>query len=437
MQGKHIKVGVGLSSQEDTKKCVEEAIKNSMADGDIKKPRFAFLFVHDSYNPYEVAEVANAHFGKDWVGTSADSQFNNKDGYIQKAIQAIVLDTDHMHFGVGYKEDYKENPQRSGEEAIKMALDKVHSDKIVDPYIQFRRAQTKSYNEIVKTPPYFIIDFSTGVEVVDGVMVPGMENEFLEGIFNVTGSHLPIVGQACSSDLDTFLHKNQTNLFLFADGKVLRHAALVVFVISNLHFSTNLANGYLMSNRVALATKLSPDGHKLEELNGKPALVEYSRLLDVDKEIVRKDPFKYTFEHPIGVIDTDGSLYIKEWMPFPDNDAMNVLMRLAPNSAITIVDYDQEKTINTIKEGIISAAEKAHATLDQGAISFVFDCCGRKAIIGQEINKEVDAAKKAHPALKVVGMHTFGEIGTVQNRQAQTVNQSVSLFVIYDKLLTE
>jgi len=432
--GTNISVGIGTSSNKDSYKAAVEAAEMAKKECG-GEPTFSIVYVDSDYKPKEVLKGINKILDKKWIGTSTDSQLVSNIGYYKGGISVLAINSPNLHFSVGYVENYKKNPKRSGEKSISRAIRGVEIDKYVDPYVQFRRVQTKAYDDIVRTPPYFILTLLAGVQIKKGIQEPGRETEFLEGIFNVTGPNVPIVGGSASSDLDKYLNKGIINVFHFADGKLLNNAAITVFVVSNLYFSVDVDHGYIESNVVALLTKMDKTGHEILEINSKPALEEYARLVGISKSELLKDPFKYTFQRPLGNIDTNGNIFIKEWMPNEDNKTMHSLMKLVPNTAVNIVNYDKKKPLDTIKNSFIAADQNVKAK--NPALALIFNCCGRKPLLNDDIIKEMDSNKKKFSKVPSIGFHTFGEIGAKHNTPSQTVNQSLSTLLIYDTLLTE
>ncbi len=433
--GKYINIGLGSSNKDDGYEAAKDAAQQAIKDK-AEKPTMTIVYADSKYDAEKIAKGINEVIGTNWIGTSTDTQFTNLRGYYVGELTVLCIFSQHLHFGVGYVENYKKKPVQNGETAIKMAMEKVNRDQYMDPYVQFRRAQTKKYDDIVKTLPYFALLFINGIESIKGQNVPGRETEFLEGVFNITGPNIPIIGGSASSNLNDFLQKNVTNIFHFAEGKVLRHGAVVLFVVSNLYFAHNLSHGYIKTREVGVLTRLADDGHTIVEINGKPALEEYSRLVGIDVDDMVKDPFKYTFSRPLGIIDPNGNTYIKEAMPNKDKKTMHSVMKLAENSAVTIMDFDKNKTINSIRDGVAEADSFVKGGKPP-ALAFVFDCCGRKALLGEDVSVEVDSVTKKYKNTPLIGFHTFGEIGGKRNIACQTVNQSVSALLIYDRLFTE
>ncbi|MBI4232463.1 FIST C-terminal domain-containing protein [Candidatus Peregrinibacteria bacterium] len=430
---KKIRVGIGTSQDKDhydaAKKAAQMAIKECGG-----KPTFSLVYVDSRYDPKKVLKGINEVLGTQWVGCSVDTLLNTGAGFMDSGISVVCIASDYLHFSAAVAENYRNNPTKAGEEGIRAATKKVNVDQYVDPYVQFRRAQTKSYIDIVRTPPYFIMMFTSGAEYVKGKPIPGMETEFLEGIFNVTGPNIPVVGAAASVNFDNYM-KGKGENFEFANGRLYHHAGVVIFVVSSLYFSYSLWHGYKKSDQIGLITKMDKTGHIIEEINGKPAVDEYARMLGITKQELLKNPFKYTLPRPLGVLNTYGDIFIKEAVPNPDGKTMYCLTKVAIDSAVTLVNYSEQATIDAVKN-CINDAHQGNQEKEIG-LGLVFSCSGRKALLGKKVTKELESAKRTFKDAPLIGFHSFSEIGAKRNKPSEVNNQTVSTLIIYDTLLSE
>jgi hypothetical protein len=86
---------------------------------------------------------------------------------------------------------------------------------------------------------------------------------------------------------------------------------------------------------------------------------------------------------------------------------------------------------NTFEEGNKEYRKK------NPALALMFNCCGRKPLLDKDVVKEHVSLQKKFSKLPIVGFHTFGEVGAKPNVPSQTCNQSLSMLILYDNLLTE
>ena len=294
---KKIFVGIGVSTNKNEFIAAQEAAKKALAKMGVSKPTLSIVYADSRLDAQKIAKGINGVLGtNNWIGCSADTLLSSEGNFLTTGVQVVCLFSEYLHVGIAVSQKYRLNPQKSGYNAIKEAMSKIKIDKYVDPYIQYRRTQTKAYGDIVRTPPFFILMYASGAEYINKKPIPGRETEFLEGIFSFTGPNIPVVGASASVNFDNYI-KGSGNNFEFANGKVYRNAAVVVFVISNLYFSYSLQHGYRKSDAMGLITKMDKTGHIIQEINKRPAVEEYARMLGIPKEELIKNPFNSIREY--------------------------------------------------------------------------------------------------------------------------------------------
>lgn len=435
---KHIYVGVGSSKNKDGYQAALEATKQALTECKTTKPTFSFVFVDSRYDGYKVLNGINKVLGNNsWVGCSTDRQLNNKIVYTDDPVITVVcINTNFMYFGMGAVENYRKDSFNKGIKAVKEAISKVRVDQYISPYIQFRRAQIKDYSDIVKTPPYFILTFMSGTYFDDKKqVVMGKETEFIEGVLSVTGANIPVFGSVSNSDFVRFMKDAVAKNWQYANGKMIKDGGIVVFVVSSLYFSHALEHGYRETDVVAMITKVDPSGHIVQEINGKPSVDEYCRLVGINKVDFLKDPYKYTLSKSLAVIDSGGQNYIKAMGTTPDGKYLFSQAKLPPKVAVTLVNYDKGQVI----DAAVDAINNANKAVGKKDVAFVWisSCSARRAMLGEDTKEEAKAILKNFKNIPFFGFYTFGEIGSNKARTCQLNEQTITLLTVYDKLLTE
>ncbi len=432
--GKYVSVGLGTSTNKDSYKAAKEAAEKAVKECG-KKASFAIIYIDSSYDPQKVAKgLKEALKQMPFVGISADKQFNHKDGYFKNpVISVLCLSSDYMHFNIGVAENYRKNPFESGKAAIASAMKGVKSD-YVDAYMQFSRIKKSDFSHVVRTPPYFIIDFASGAKLIKGKAIPGQESEFLNGILSFTGPNIPIFGGSASSSFEDYVEKGVADNFQIVNGKCYKDAAVVVFVISNLSFATIVEHGYVPSNDYAALTKVDKTGYEILEINGKEPVEEYARLLGISKEEYLKDPSKHSLTRPFGLVDIHGQVFIREALPNPDSKTLHSTFKVYANSVLNITKHDEKRTFTTVRnilEDSIGNKEK------KVAVSIFCNCSGRRPLLNGKENDVVKIAQEKFKSVPMFGFYSFGEIGSTATTSALAHSQTVTALVIFDELLTE
>jgi len=433
MMGEYITVGMGASRNKDARQAAIEAATQAVKDLP-KAPTCSLVFARADLDPDAVCAGINSVLGKNWIGVSSDKQFNNANGYHpDTSVSVLSICTDYLHFGVSIAENYRRNPEKSAQKAAREAIARCKADKFVDSYIQFTRAKKKDYGCIIRTPPYFMLAFLTGAKIKNGKVVPGHEAEFLNGILNETGPHIPMFGGSASSSFEDYF-KGKADNFQFAYGKVYRDSAILVFVVSDLVFYTQVKHGYDASKLFAAVTKLDKSGYDILELNGREPIAEVARLLGMRKKEYLKKAEDLSLRRPLGLVQVEGTAYVKEALPNPDGKTLHSTFKLYPNSILNVLEFNKEKTLNTIKTCLTEAIAEQHGT--KPALGLFCVCSGRRPLIKNIESKELNAAKKFRK-IPLFGFYSFSEVGSTKKTSAQSHSQTVTSLLIYDKLLSD
>ena len=431
-KGKYITVSMGTSKNKDPYKAGKEAAEESISGLD-KNPTFSIVYTNADYDQREIAKGINDALGTKWVGASADKQFNSEFGYSKDTVVSVLsLQSEYMHFGIGVSDNYRKNPAGSAKKATEEAIKSIKSDKYLDSYIQFTRAKSQEYNKIVKTPPYFIITFVSGAEFKNGKSVPGNETEFLRGVLEYLGPHIPVFGGGAGSDFEEYLYKSKGRNYQFANGKVLTNAGVVVFVISNLFFLTNVKHGYVTTDKFAAITNLDKKGYEILEINGNEPVAEYCKLVNIKKEDYLKDPFKYSLRNPFGLITLEGNTYIKEALPNPDNKTFHSTYQLRKNYVMNILQYDEKSHFKTMLQIL------KEASVNKGPMALSMFCnCATRRLLMKDAEDKMSKDIKSKFKVPFFGLYAFSEIGSTSTSSAQVHGETVTSLIIFDKLLVE
>jgi hypothetical protein len=431
---KNLYVGIGVSKNKDAYKAAKEAAEKSIK-GFNKEQNFSIVYTNADYDQNEIARGVNEVLGKNWVGASADKQFNSEFSYSKDIVVSVLsIQSDYMHFGIGVAKNYRKNPVKSAKKATEQAIKSIKSDKYIDSYIQFTRTKKQEYNKIVKTPPYFILTFVSGAEFQNKKSIPGKEIEFLRGILEYLGPHIPVFGGGAGSDFETYLYENEGKNYQFANGEALSNAGVVVFVICNLFFLTNVRHGYLTTDKFAAITKLDKSGYEILEINGHEPVAEYCKLVGIKKQDYLKDPFKYSLKNPFGLITLEGNTYVKEALPNPDNKTFHSTLKLSKNYVMNILRYDEKSHFKTMLD-ILKEASKNEGRM---ALTLFCNCSTRRLLMKDNVIDKIRRdIKSKFKTLLFFGFYAFSEIGSTAISSAQVHGETVTSLVIFDKLLVE
>jgi hypothetical protein len=431
-RGKYITVGIGTAEMTNAYEAAKYAAEKSIFL--FEKPRtFSLVYANAKLNANEVARGINEVFGtKDWVGASADRQFSSKAPYSDKTtVTVLSIQTDYMHFGVGYSKSYRRNAEKAGDHATRQALINIRSDKYIDAYVQFSRTKNQEYSKIVKTPPYFTIAFTNGNEISNGRFIPGEEIEFVKGIRGAVGPHIQIFGGSASSDFVDFINNNKGSNYVFADGKAMKNTGIVIFVVTNLYYSSDAKHGYIPTEKYAVITKTDKTGYKIIEINNQPAVLEYCNITGAPLDKYLEDPFSYGLKYPFGLFSVEGETFIREMMPNPDRTSFRSTYKLNEKNIMNIMKYDEKNHMNTIHQIVSEFKGKGKV-----AVSLFCKCSTRRMLLGNETKKLHDSMNK-NLKFPIFGFYSFTEFGGTPVASARVHSETVTNLTLFDKLLSD
>lgn len=433
MVKRNILVGIGNSKKKNPYEAAKEAVAEALQT--CPKPTFSIVYTNSDLDQNGFLKGLNEILGTNWVGCSADKMFNSKAGYDPElSISVLCMQSEYMHFSVEVAEKYRDEPKKKGFQAAEKAIQNIKGNNYLDAYIQFTRAKKEDYSNIVRNPPYFILTFISGAQIIKEKNVAGEETEFLEGILDYASTSIPIFGGSASSSFEKYFEGIASNC-QFAKGRLYKDSAIVVFVISNLHFSTMITHGYETTKDFAAITKIDKTGYEILEINGKEPVAEYAKLIGVSKEKYLKNPERHSLSRPFGTIQEDGASYIKEALPNPNGKTMHSTFKLYRNAMLNVLKINEKQTVNASKNALdLINAEKNNS---EPAIAFFCNCSGRRMLENNIENKDLLNLRKKHNTTNFFGFYSFGEIGSSKINSAQLHSQTVSVLGIYNKIITE
>ncbi|MFP4115659.1 MAG: FIST N-terminal domain-containing protein [Candidatus Aenigmatarchaeota archaeon] len=438
-EGENIQVGIGVSDLSDGFKAAQSAAKqaaNQAASGE--NPTFSLVFVSSEYNDQveKVTKGFNKILGDDWMGCTSDSELNSILGFSRGTIEVLSLNSKYLHFSPTLIEDYRSEPKKKAKNAAEEVVDEANVERSVHATSQYMRSTKKDFSDIIKNPPYFVMTFPGGFYYdKDDKPVPGAEIEFLDGIKEVLGPHIPIIGGSASIPMENYFTQKKGPNYVFANGKYAKSGAVVAFVVSELYFSYGLEHGFEKTTDMTLITEVGRQGRVIKELDNKPALSRYSEVIDVDKEDLLDDIGKYTMQRPVSVFDTSQNIYPKVALLNPQNkEFLQGSFKYGEGQSVMISSFNAEKTVNALKKSINNAVEDRN--FDPALV--LFSTCGiRRILLEEDVEKAIDKVKQSYPEVPFFGFYTAGEIGGRRNQPAQYNNITATNLVISDKLQTE
>ncbi len=245
--------------------------------------------------------------------------------------------------------------------------------------------------------------------ISDGITGNGCA--ILRGLHSVLDPKIPIVG-GTAADGDRFQRTWQ-----FAGTRMLTDAAVAMGFSGKFRIGLGVGSGW---TPVGIGRKVTRAvGSILYELNGKPALEVYSRLLGKHAELLPS----VGVEYPLALLDENTACALQD-QDYPY--LMRATMAVNPqDGSIKFAGEVPEGARVRLTCGephcILEASKRAirRAKSDLGearpALAFCFSCMARKIILGRHIKEEVQAIKEElGPQVPIIGFYSYGEYSPVK-----------------------
>jgi hypothetical protein len=258
--------------------------------------------------------------------------------------------------------------------------------------------------------------------LADGLNVNG--SELVRGLLSVLGSSVRVSG-GLAGDGSRFA---QTRVG--ADGLPQPNTlAAIGFYGSAVRFNCGSGGGWETFGVPRRVTRSS--GRELYELDGKPALDLYERYLGEEAE---------------GLPGTALLYPLKIWDPErPSHDVVRTVLAVNRDTRSMTFAGDipagskaqlMRGEFTRLAEGATEAASQAIAgqadSMAGGGLAFLVSCIGRRLLMGQRIEDEIEAVAEVFPAkVAQIGFYSYGEIAPhAVSRVCELHNQTMTITVI-------
>jgi hypothetical protein len=196
---------------------------------------------------------------------------------------------------------------------------------------------------------------------------------------------------------------------------------------------TGSASGWMPFGAIRRVTRI--EGHVLYALDRKPALQLYRNYLGDKTTELSSSGLLY----PLALLN-DGESGDGDWRS--GDTAGNGLIR-----SILNIDWDTQGLVlagelplgglvrlmhadnDSLIDGAVAAASQVLARSGPDAAVLLVSCVGRRGVMGDDVDDEIDAVRSVFPAgTSIAGFYSYGEIGPFgPDRCAELHNQSMTI----------
>jgi len=281
--------------------------------------------------------------------------FVNNDGCYARGATALAVSSDEMDIAIGIGQNTKRNPKKAAKDCIEEIQNKLENS----PYRNGYLLNIISGAEVPNLPPL-------GTKKI---IKPGASTKTLLKLFSVSQSTLQMgsardeeILEEITSMLPEFSMMSGATLddgpgfknYQFYNTQVLKNSIVALGLKTNSNVFVKSTNNMRKTNIEFEITKTSKDKRIIHEINGKPALGEFLRLLDWPEEVLNEETWlQTTFYFPIGgktIINSD------------DEDSAHVIGIILGNSLVltcrligshaSILTIDGKGLFNAIDENL-------------------------------------------------------------------------------------
>ena len=167
----------------------------------------------------------------------------------------------------------------------------------------------------------------------------------------------------------------------------------------------------------------------LYELDGKPALEIYKKYLGPQAKNLPLSALSFPLS-----IETDDAQNITRTIigvDFDDN-SMTFAGNIPEGSYVSFMKANLDRVITGANEAAAELDFQEHK--DEAVLNIAISCIGRKAILKQRAEEELEATLEQMPKNTLqIGMYSFGEISPADNRCCELHNQTMTLTAVWEK----
>lgn len=256
-----------------------------------------------------------------------------------------------------------------------------------------------------------IHDFGPNLFIVfpDGITLNS--TPLLQGIQSVMGENFPIIGGVAADDV---VFKKT---YEFIDDRVLAGGAVGVALKGDIQIATAARSGFYPVGATRTVTKVE-NRKIILEIDGLPALDLYKEYLGTMAAKLETAGIEF----PLGIVGE-----IEGRQKLPEDQILTVRAiqgideaRGGLMSSGDVPEGTQLRMTRATKDELIqaavSASQEVSQSLPKGSVALLFDCAGRKLVLGPRFKDEAAKALEVFGKIPKIGFYTYGELSPVQGK---------------------
>lgn len=406
-----LKVGLGHATT------AHEAALGAMQQ--TPRPQLALVFCGYGFNPQQVHDEVRRTVGDKTaiVGCATAGELSSLMSAPQSgSVVVMTLQSSYLSVGVGVGPNLSGDPQGCAEAAVAEAHRSLPSNPTVMS-LMLLALDSKKTADALRLKPFVNLVLPDGCS--------GQEEAFLRHIITASGNITRLIGGSSANDFQT------TDSFQFGNG-VHRNSGVVATISSGLKLGTSMGHPYLPTEQGAVATRTS--GRTVHEFNGRPAVEVVREIYGVpalSAELFAQKPFGLKSS------DVFGEYTIKSIMAENADGSVTFYAEVPQGAYLRLMRADRDSAIQSFRATLQRAIDDAGRPKKIGAI-VVFNCILRHLLKCRIDVNDLDIVREvAGPDVPMIGFNTFGEQGNTLGGAIGHYNQTATILVIGDELISQ
>jgi hypothetical protein len=358
-------VGIGQSEDPLASAAVSDVIDQvKKALGDVK-PQAGLLFCSlDFDHAYILSNIREAFPGIQIAGCTTDGELSSVYGFTEDSVVLIAFASDTAEISAGAGKEMSRNGKSAGRSAARSALESLS-----------RCAGEERFAVILSDP------LNAGVSDVSS----GMEEAL--------GESFPLIGAASAA------HSKLKTTYQFFNDEVLTDSVVLLLFAGAVEYSFGVLGGHAPMGEKERIT--SSKKNVIYRIGGKPALDYFRRYIG--------DKHSLFLNYCLAIYEEGRESFYVRSAPFSDEQTGSVTLNgvVEKGAMVQIGTADRNSCEDSCAKSIRAAIESYLGGKPSAAL--FFSCAGRKMIMGRQVVKETETAKRMLDNIPFCGFYSYGE----------------------------
>lgn len=224
--------------------------------------------------------------------------------------------------------------------------------------------------------------------------------EAISGAYEACGPSVPLAGGASAGQ----------DPFQLAGGEVETGSVVALAMRRSERYGIGNAQTCETIGEASIVTR--SEGPLIQEIDGRPAQRVYLEQLDLEGEGLSDEEFAaMAITHPLAQPELHGNRRLRHVLGRAGESGLRCATHIPPNAAIEFTKLGRDQLIRSGWDSVSAALEPLDGRPAEAAL--VFDCAGRRKVLGEAQDEEVAAIAESFGGEgppPMIGLYTSGEV---------------------------